>query len=71
MSLFQDLMKTRESTNDVLTEADLRDHPEVAVDIEVRTIPREGLTTSADVDAPEPVLRGSTDGTNQAEEVDV
>jgi hypothetical protein len=67
MSLFQTLMKERESTEDAPSEAASRDHHEVAIDFEVGRIASENLAISDGADAPEPVPMESIDGTNQAD----
>jgi hypothetical protein len=65
------LTKKRESTDDTPIEDGLGDHPEVAIDVEVRRIASESLMISADVDVVKPVSRRSADGTDQAEEAEV
>jgi hypothetical protein len=71
MSLFQTLMKERELTKNVPSDAAPEDHHEGAIDFEVRRITSENQTISDGVDVPEPVPRESIDGTDQAEEAEV
>jgi hypothetical protein len=71
MSLLQTLMKERELTGDVPSEASPGDHLGEAIDFEVGRITSENLMIFDGADALEPILRESIDGTDQTKETEV
>jgi hypothetical protein len=68
---FQTLLKGKETTEDIHTEVVSKEHPEVAIDLEVVKITSENSMTSNGVDAAKTTPKESTDGTDRAGEVDV
>jgi hypothetical protein len=58
-------------TENAPTETALGDHPEGAIDLEVRRIASENLMTSDGMDVLKPAPREAIDGTDHAEETKV
>jgi hypothetical protein len=65
------MLKEKEVTEDVHTEAAPSDYPEGAVDLVVTSIASENLMTSNGLVTTRTVSRESIDGTNQAGETEV